>query len=93
MTVDQVVEYAWCPGECGNKVKIVRSPSGDRVNFCCVPCWNNYRNTYMGVSEYRTEDCEPHSGQCDIRQGDRLSDEVSLESFPFRALANPPRQR
>lgn len=92
VTVDLAVEYAWCPGECGNKVRIIRNTvTGDRVSFCCVPCWNNFRDTYMSASEIRTEDRLPHSEQCDTRQGDRLTDEVNeTEAFPFRALAKSP---
>lgn len=74
--------FAACPAECGAKVVIW---PGDKVNFCCAPCWDwHLKHDIWG--EPVGGDARSHSDQCDGRQEGRRFVEVTAGNFSIMVV-------
>jgi hypothetical protein len=77
--------FARCPGhQCESKVVIY---DGDKVNYCCGPCW---AATWAEVRQ-APEDMpdKPHSTECVWRQERRKSEPVVEGTFTVIAASTP----
>jgi hypothetical protein len=80
-------QFTWCPGrdtnpDCDSKVVVF---PGDKVNFCCIPCWA----AVWAITRDEPGDMpeKPHSTECVWRQ-ERRNDEPVLEGT-FTVMTSP----
>lgn len=84
--------FAACPGAemsgCESKVVIY---GGDKVNYCCGPCWATVWATFRGEPADLPE--KPHSTECVWRQDRRKGEPVVEGTFTVLAASTLPPSR
>lgn len=85
--------FAGCPGESFNPdcfAKVVIHP-GNKINYCCVPCWE----TTWAITREVFEDvpAKPHSTECVWRQERRKGEPVVEGTFTVASPSEVPGSR